>query len=80
MPAKLNHLLPLWPRKTTKAGFAPITQRLGVRVNADGTTPLDRKPNLTLHENHTKPLMLPIRVWDSAKLGQAVSDGEGWYK
>ncbi len=40
---------------------------------------LKRKPNLKMCTNHIKYILLRGRVWDSARLGPARSDGVGWY-
>jgi hypothetical protein len=37
------------------------------------------KPNLRLKPNHFKHKKRIIRRWDSKHLGQAFSDGHGWY-
>lgn len=51
----------------------------GLRVNCDGTDIKDRKPDLRLKSNHFKSFKRHHRIWP-AHLGQAVSDGQGWYK
>ena len=52
----------------------------GMRVNCDGTTIKDRKPNLNLKPNYYKYLPKIRRIWNPALTGQAISDGKGWYK
>jgi len=51
-----------------------------MRVNCDGTTIKDRKPNLNLKPNYYKYLPKIRRIWNPALTGQAISDGKGWYK
>lgn len=49
----------------------------GMRVNCDGSTIAMRKPNLKLMPNHFHVLKTFRRIWN---IGQAISDGKGWYK
>jgi len=52
----------------------------GMRVNCDGTTVKDRKHNLLLRPNHYHVLPRVHRIFNPKLQGQAISDGEGWYK
>jgi len=52
----------------------------GMRVNCDGTTMEDRKPDISLKQNHYQFLPRFGRIWNSKIQGQALSDGNGWYK
>jgi len=49
----------------------------GMRVNCDGTTVRDRKPNLKICPNHFKTLKRSYRIWTR---GPAIRDGSGWYE
>ena len=52
----------------------------GTWINCDGTTVKDRKPNILLCPNHFRVVPKVHRFWNSSIKGQAISDGEGWYK
>ena len=44
-------------------------------------TILDRKPKLKICSNHLRATYIPSgRYWNSSTLGQAIGDGNGWYK
>lgn len=41
---------------------------------------LNQKPNLKLMPNHYKVIIGPRRAWNSKTQGQAISNGNGWYR
>jgi len=49
----------------------------GMRVNCDGSSIKDRKPNLKLCSNHYGSFPKIYRIYNR---GIARSDGKGWYK
>lgn len=52
----------------------------GMRVNCDGTTIQNRKINIQLCSNHFKFTKRVHRIWNPGINGQAIRDGNGWYK
>ena len=52
----------------------------GMRVNCDGTTVKDRKPNMLVKPNHHQFMPRIHRIWNSHVQGQALSDGYGWFR
>jgi hypothetical protein len=75
----MNKLDFLRPKPFKHRGGVASINHNGLRVNSDGTTILDRKPDLNLKPNHRRFKQTPKRSWVSRFARTAVSDGRGWY-